>query len=121
MSRLILSLVLVQTTVKSLRKQHFLNFAYDLVKRSLEADGYKVWIDLEQMGGSTLGTMAEAVENASVILICLCRKYQESKNCRQGLFYICFFNFAANVKFSFFWSSFAASAAKQSVTKKREN
>jgi len=48
----------------------------------LKADGYDVWIDLEQMGGSTLEAMAKAVENASVVLICMCRKYKESRNCR---------------------------------------
>ena len=45
-------------------------------------DGYEVWIDLDKMGGSTLQAMAEAVEDAAVILMSVCRKYKESRNCR---------------------------------------
>ena len=52
------------------------------VKNRLQASGYKVWMDLEQMGGSTLETMAKAVENSSVVLICLSERYKESPNCR---------------------------------------
>ncbi|XP_077993207.1 uncharacterized protein LOC144447176 [Glandiceps talaboti] len=52
------------------------------VKERLEANGYRVWMDLEQMGGSTLQAMAEAVENSAVILMCLSQKYKDSPNCR---------------------------------------
>lgn len=52
------------------------------VKNKLQANGYRVWMDLEQMGGSTLETMAKAVENASVILVCVSQRYKESPNCR---------------------------------------
>ena len=52
------------------------------VKNKLQASGYRVWMDLEQMGGSTLETMAKAVENASVILVCVSQRYKESPNCR---------------------------------------
>ena len=52
------------------------------VKNRLQASGYRVWMDLEQMGGSTLETMAKAVEDSSVILICLSERYKESPNCR---------------------------------------
>ena len=52
------------------------------VKKRLQASGYRVWMDLEQMGGSTLEAMAKAVENSSVVLICLSQKYKESPNCR---------------------------------------
>ena len=50
----------------------------------LQADGYKIWIDVEQMGGSTLEAMAEAVENAMVVLVCASEKYKLSPNCRTG-------------------------------------
>lgn len=43
-----------------------------------------MWIDVERMGGSTLSAMAEAVENAAVVLICMSEKYKESPNCRLG-------------------------------------
>ena len=52
------------------------------VKNRLQASGYRVWMDLEQMGGSTLETMAKAVENSSVVLVCVSQKYKESPNCR---------------------------------------
>ena len=52
------------------------------VKKRLQASGYRVWMDLEQMGGSTLEAMAKAVENSSVVLICVSERYKESPNCR---------------------------------------
>ena len=52
------------------------------VKNRLQASGYSVWMDLEQMGGSTLEAMAKAVENSSVVLVCVSQKYKESPNCR---------------------------------------
>ena len=52
------------------------------VKDRLQASGYRVWMDLEQMGGSTLEAMARAVENSSVVLVCLSHQYKESPNCR---------------------------------------
>ena len=52
------------------------------VKNKLQARGYRVWMDLEQMGGSTLEAMAKAVENAAVVLVCVSQRYKESPNCR---------------------------------------
>ena len=52
---------------------------------SLQAEGYHVWIDVEQMGGSTLEAMAEAVENACVVIICVSEKYKLSPNARTGI------------------------------------
>ena len=54
------------------------------LKNKLQADGYKVWMDIDEMGGSTLESMARAVENASVVLVCVSQKYKESPNCRSG-------------------------------------
>jgi len=54
------------------------------LKNKLQADGYKVWMDIDEMGGSTLERMAKAVENASVVLVCVSQKYKESPNCRSG-------------------------------------
>ncbi|XP_078616213.1 uncharacterized protein LOC144884636 [Branchiostoma floridae x Branchiostoma japonicum] len=53
------------------------------IKTSLEAKGYKVWMDIDRMGGSTLEAMAKAVEGAAVVLVCMSRKYKESANCRR--------------------------------------
>ncbi|XP_046350499.2 uncharacterized protein LOC124131331 isoform X2 [Haliotis rufescens] len=52
------------------------------VKELLKADGYKLWMDVDNMGGSTLQAMAEAVQNASVVLVCMSERYKESQNCR---------------------------------------
>ena len=52
------------------------------VKNRLQASGYRVWMDLEQMRGSTLEAMAKAVENSSVVLVCVSERYKESPNCR---------------------------------------
>ncbi|KAL9981622.1 hypothetical protein ACROYT_G010348 [Oculina patagonica] len=52
------------------------------VKNKLQAKGYRVWMDLEQMGGSTLEAMAKAVEDSAVVLVCVSQRYKESPNCR---------------------------------------
>eukprot|EP01046_Picozoa_sp_COSAG06_P022080 COSAG06_NODE_1691_length_8705_cov_95.509877_11_plen_875_part_01 len=49
---------------------------------SLQSLGYLVWVDLEQMQGSTVDTMALAVEGSAVVLIGVSRAYKESSNCR---------------------------------------
>jgi hypothetical protein len=52
------------------------------VHAALVRRGYTVWIDIEQMTGSTVDAMALAVENACVVLIGVSREYKESTNCR---------------------------------------
>eukprot|EP01050_Picozoa_sp_SAG11_P004087 SAG11_NODE_252_length_11593_cov_7.436663_5_plen_179_part_00 len=52
------------------------------VVEALQLRGYDVWVDVQQMSGSTVDAMALAVENASVVLICISRSYKESSNCR---------------------------------------
>ena len=41
-------------------------------------------MDVEQMMGSIAQAMADAVENADIVLICLSHKYKNSEPCRQG-------------------------------------
>jgi hypothetical protein len=48
----------------------------------LQGHGYIVWVDTEQMKGSTVDTMALAVEGSEVMLIGMSRQYKESSNCR---------------------------------------
>lgn len=52
------------------------------IKDKLKSDGFKVWMDIEQIQGSALQSMAEAVENSAVILICITERYYLSPNCR---------------------------------------
>ena len=49
---------------------------------SLQRRRYLVWVDTEQMKGSTVDTMALAVEGSEVMLIGVSRAYKESSNCR---------------------------------------
>ncbi|KAJ8310041.1 hypothetical protein KUTeg_011906 [Tegillarca granosa] len=50
------------------------------IKDILKSNGFKVWIDIDDMEGSTLNAMASAVEKASVVLICYSQKYKDSDN-----------------------------------------
>ncbi|XP_071102984.1 uncharacterized protein [Haliotis cracherodii] len=52
------------------------------IKDSLRQKGYKIWMDVDHMEGSTLQAMAEAVQNASVVLVCMSERYKLSQNCR---------------------------------------
>eukprot|EP00057_Strongylocentrotus_purpuratus_P012735 XP_011667209.1 PREDICTED: uncharacterized protein LOC105439671 [Strongylocentrotus purpuratus] len=52
------------------------------VKDILKALGFNVWLDVERMGGSTLEAMANAVEEACVVIICFSEKYKDSPACR---------------------------------------
>ena len=54
------------------------------VRNALLEAGYKVWMDIDQMGGSTLETMANAVEEAKLVLMSVSKKYKDSQNCRSG-------------------------------------
>ena len=50
----------------------------------LQELGYKVWIDVENIKGSTLEAMALGIEQAAVVVICASEKYKISPNCRTG-------------------------------------
>ncbi|KAL3892244.1 hypothetical protein ACJMK2_004472, partial [Sinanodonta woodiana] len=53
------------------------------IRDELEANGYPVWMDIGNMGGSTSQTMAEAIESSHVFLFCCSQGYKNSNNCRQ--------------------------------------
>ena len=50
----------------------------------LQAENFKVWVDVDNMGGSTLDAMADAIENAQCVLMCVSERYKMSNNCRSG-------------------------------------
>jgi len=54
------------------------------VNDKLRSAGFNVWIDVDEMRGSTLESMASAVEHCTVFLMAISRKYFESPNCRAG-------------------------------------
>ncbi|BFZ13606.1 hypothetical protein BsWGS_16645 [Bradybaena similaris] len=75
-------------STQSSKNHIFISYSWtekELVKKlsaSLAAEGYKLWVDWEQMGGSSLQATAEAIENAAVVLICMSEKYKQCPNCR---------------------------------------
>ena len=52
--------------------------------KELRKSRYKVWMDVDQLGGSTLEGMSLAVENSCVVLVAVSRKYKDSTSCRSG-------------------------------------
>ncbi|XP_033113606.1 uncharacterized protein LOC117114152 isoform X3 [Anneissia japonica] len=52
------------------------------IREKLGQLGYRVWIDVEKMKGFIYTTMAKAVKEADLVLVCLSKKYEESENCK---------------------------------------
>ncbi|RNA00999.1 hypothetical protein BpHYR1_043720 [Brachionus plicatilis] len=52
------------------------------IKKDLEKDGHKIWIDVENIHGSSLEAMAKAIEESQCVLMCMTEKYKQSSNCR---------------------------------------
>ena len=52
------------------------------IKQKLEDFGYKVWIDVVNMHGSSIDAMAQAVENSMCVLMCVTEKYRQSNPCQ---------------------------------------
>ena len=50
------------------------------MKDELRSAGFNVWIDVEKIEGSTLQSMASAVENCAVFVMAVSRKYIEQIN-----------------------------------------
>ena len=57
------------------------------IKEALEEQGYKVWMDIEQMSGNIYEKMSEAVETSDLIIVCMSGKYEVSENCNRELQY----------------------------------
>lgn len=55
---------------------------------NLRNNGIKVWMDVDDMQGSTLQAMASAVEKADIVLVCYSQKYKNSDNCGAGILVI---------------------------------
>ena len=49
---------------------------------SLKQRGYRTWLDVDEMAGSTIDSMSDAVDRAAAILYTVCQPYKESANCR---------------------------------------
>ena len=53
-----------------------------LLKEELQEQGFTVWMDVDRMMGSTLETMAAAIEQSDAIIMCVTHRYKESQACR---------------------------------------
>jgi hypothetical protein len=58
------------------------------IKKSLEELGYKIWIDVQDIAGSSIESMAKGIEDASCVLVCMSEKYKQSSNCRSEAEYV---------------------------------
>lgn len=56
--------------------------------KALVARGFSIWLDIEQMQGSTVCAMAEAIDNACIILFAISSGYKDSANCRLEAMYV---------------------------------
>jgi hypothetical protein len=52
------------------------------IKDELEKLNFKIWIDVNEIHGSSLDSMAQAVEQSQIVLICITEKYRQSVNCQ---------------------------------------
>ncbi|CAF3859036.1 unnamed protein product [Rotaria sp. Silwood1] len=52
------------------------------IYEKLIKDKFRVWIDRENLHGTTMSGMANAIENSTFVLICMSQKYQQSSYCR---------------------------------------
>jgi hypothetical protein len=57
------------------------------IYEQLIKDGFRVWIDREDMHGATMIAMANAIENSNVILICMSDAYKQSVYCQSEAHY----------------------------------
>jgi hypothetical protein len=50
-------------------------------------DGFRVWIDKEDMHGATMIAMANAIENSNIVIICISDAYKKSFYCQSEAHY----------------------------------
>ena len=51
------------------------------VKKFLNSHGYRVWYDQNNMGHNLTMSMEEGIKNSNVVLVCLNKAYEGSRNC----------------------------------------
>ena len=57
------------------------------IRDFLKSKNFDVWIDTANINGSSCDSMAEAVENAQCVLICVTEKYRQSYACQSEVKY----------------------------------
>lgn len=58
------------------------------IKNELEKVGFRVWVDVESIYGSSLQAMADAIDSSFCVLMCVTEKYKESNYCRLEAEYV---------------------------------
>ncbi|CAF4059078.1 unnamed protein product [Adineta steineri] len=53
----------------------------------LTKNGYRVWIDFDQMHGNIMDAMAQAIDQSEIIIICMSGHYRQSNYCRAEAHY----------------------------------
>ncbi|CAF1294185.1 unnamed protein product, partial [Adineta steineri] len=53
----------------------------------LTKNGYRVWIDFDQMHGNVMDAMAQAIDRSEIIIICMSEQYRRSNFCRAEAHY----------------------------------
>jgi hypothetical protein len=54
----------------------------DEIQKRLRSDQLNVWIDSSRLNGEIFGTIADAIENAEFVLICMSDTYKQSPYCK---------------------------------------
>jgi hypothetical protein len=57
------------------------------IKNALADRGYSCWLDVEQMSGSTVDAMADAIDHSYAVVYGISLEYKESANCRLEAMY----------------------------------
>jgi hypothetical protein len=53
----------------------------------LQKDNYRVWLDREQMHGTPLEAMSNAIENSEFVFVCMSDAYKQSGYCKMEAYY----------------------------------
>lgn len=84
---------LQQTVVGGRGERHIVisyNWGHqEVVKKiyeSLKNENIKVWMNVDNMQGCIVDDMANAIEQADIVLVCYSSKYRNSYNCRAGMY-----------------------------------
>ena len=60
------------------------------LRNKLKSAGIPTWMDIDDMtSGDLFQSMAKAIENAAIVLVCVSREYKGSANCRREASYAC--------------------------------
>ena len=57
------------------------------IYEALKGYNFNIWIDIDKMSGDIYKKIADGVEGAEVIIVCMSSKYQESENCNSEFKY----------------------------------